>query len=247
MALLSLSVCGYAVGEKPELFGPVPGMDYLTGRFNPWKHSLFVSLDRLNIPTQGRKHILRKETARALKRLYSDFRKDHPEIPFWIQSSTRNFYDQKAIWEGKWTGKRRVGGRELNKSIPDPLKRAREILKYSSMPGTSRHHWGTDFDINKLNNRYYSSGKGKILYEWMRKHAHRYGFCQPYTAGRKSGYYEERWHWSYMPLSVTFLEEWNRLYRKDPGAFKRKGLFAGSRSAGHLAPIYVNSISKDCK
>ena len=56
------------------------------------------------------------------------------------------------------------------------------ILEYSSAPGTSRHHWGTDMDINALQNDYFSNkGNGAFLYEWLQKNAAKFGFCQPYN------------------------------------------------------------------
>jgi len=51
------------------------------------------------------------------------------------------------------------------------------------MPGTSRHHWGTDVDLFSLDNKFFESGDGKIWYSWMVQNAAKYGFCQPYTAG----------------------------------------------------------------
>ena len=75
------------------------------------------------------------------------------------------------------------------------------------MPGTSRHHWGTDIDLNYLSNVHFESGNGKALYEWMRQNAHDFGFCQPYTEKnnrRPNGYEEEKWHWSYMPLAEKY-------------------------------------------
>ena len=37
------------------------------------------------------------------------------------------------------------------------------------MPSTSRHHWGTDLDLNNLNNSYFTSGKGKKIYKGSEK------------------------------------------------------------------------------
>ncbi len=237
--------CSFAA-DTADTYGKINPDDYVTGRFNPAKHELFVSIADTGIPTNKWPHLLRREAAEALKELYAAFRKEHPEAPFWVQSSTRNFYDQKNIWDGKWNGTITVMKVSLNRANKDPMKRALEILRYSSMPGTSRHHWGTDFDLNVLDNRYYETGEGKVLYRWLRENAGRYGFCQPYTAGRTAGYQEEKWHWSYAPLARVFLGRWNALYRKDPAAFSRKGLFSGSDVAGKLAPAYVNSIGKGC-
>ena len=230
-----------------QLYGSVNPRDYLTGRFNPSKHELFGALSDLGIPTNKSRQYLRREAAEALQNMYAAFRREHPWIPFGVRSSARNFYDQKQIWEGKWSGKIPVMGKRLNRIIKDPLKRAREIMKYSSMPGVSRHHWGTDFDLEVLTNTYYESGEGRLLYQWLAKNSRRYGFCQPYTFGRKNGYCEERWHWSNYPLAKHFLKGWNSLYKKDPAAFSEKGLFPGSSAAGHLAPLYMNAISHDCE
>jgi zinc D-Ala-D-Ala carboxypeptidase len=241
-----IPACVFAENNT-EIYGKINPDDYVTGRFDPSKSEMFVSLSDMGIPTNKWPHMLRKETAAALKQLYSAFRKEHPKAPFWVQSSTRNFYDQKNIWDGKWSGTITVMGRSLNKTIQDPLKRAVEILKFSSMPGTSRHHWGTDFDLNVLSDDYFETGEGKVLYRWLQQNAHRFGFCQPYTAGRNKGYNEEKWHWSYIPLAKIFLARWNSFYQKNPGYFVRKGLFCGSEKAGAFVPEYVNSINTICE
>lgn len=220
---------------------------YLTGRFNPANNSGFTRLDTLGIPTNGKTLYLRNEAATALVRMYNDMQKDLPGIKFWVQSSTRSFDDQKGIWNNKWNGVTLVNGAKLNQTIPDPRERALKILIFSSMPGTSRHHWGTDFDINILTNDYYEKGDGLKLYEWLHKNASRYGFGQPYTSGRTSGYAEEKWHWSYLPLSKPFLRDWIKLYNSKPSLFNSANLFAGSENAGDLAPIYVNSINPECQ
>ncbi len=50
------------------------------------------------------------------------------------------------------------------------------------MPGTSRHHWGTEIDLNALNNKWFENGKGLKVYQLAYKNAAQYGFHQPYTA-----------------------------------------------------------------
>ncbi|MEQ9364685.1 MAG: M15 family metallopeptidase, partial [Leptospirales bacterium] len=221
-----------------------PPVLYLLGDFNPGSHPNFVRLDRVKIPTGGRTIYLRKEAAAALGRMHADFQKDHPDVEFWITSGARNFNAQRGIWEAKWNGNRKVDGEKLNETIADPGQRALKILEYSSMPGTSRHHWGTDFDVNKLTNSYYKSGQGKILYDWMVENGARYGFCQPYTAGREAGYFEERWHWTYLPLARRFTRDWKRMIADRYPAGKA---FAGSKGAADLATIYVESINPDCR
>ena len=85
------------------------------------------------------------------------------------------------------------------------IENAKKILLYSSMPSTSRHHWGTDIDINSLEPSYFEYGRGKIEYDWLVKNGAKFGFCQTYSDfaknDRSSGYQEESWHWTYMPKS----------------------------------------------
>lgn len=149
-----------------------------------------------------------------------------------IISGTRNFDEQKVIWERKWK----------NLMDLDPVSRTQKILEFSSMPATSRHHWGTDIDLNNLENSYFESGKGKEEYEWLVCNAYRFGFYQVYTSKEtgRPGYAEEKWHWSYMPLAALYLQAYNELvsYADIDG-------FEGSDLAEYKQMIhqYVNGIS----
>lgn len=239
------SLNGAPVLPDSELYGKTAPVDYLSGRFNPASHEKFVSLQKAGVPERGYPKYLRKEAAEDFKKLIAAFKKDHPNIQLYITSATRPFISQKGIWEAKFNGSRKVGGKDLSKTIPDHKERSRKILQYSSMPSTSRHHWGTDLDINSLNPAYYTYGEGKIIYDWFEKNAAKYGFCQPYKnyEERKGGYFDEPWHWTYTPLAKQLLSDWNRYY--DEG--KINASFAGSKAAYNLAPEYVNTINPDCK
>lgn len=234
--LLFFTLCG---SGDAELTGGTDVAKYVSGRFDPQEHPLFVKLDTLGIPSD-RPQYLRREAAIALRDMYHAFRADNPDIRFVVRSSTRTFADQAAIWTRKWNDLC-----EKNTVMTDN-KRAVDILRYSSMPGTSRHHWGTDFDLNELLNSYYDSGDGRILYLWLCEHAARYGFVQPYTSGRSTGYQEERWHWSYRPLSSLLLMRWNDIFADDPVMLFGKKEFPGSHLATQLAPVYVNAVNQQC-
>ena len=54
------------------------------------------------------------------------------------------------------------------------------------MPATSRHHWGTDMDINSVEDDYFKDGKGKKVYRWLVENASKYGFCQVYSDKKSS-------------------------------------------------------------
>ena len=229
-----------------SIYGKTDINDYLSGRFSPESHSLFVALDIPDI--YGRKQYLRKEVADAFKKMSDDFSKDHPKIKFYVRSATRTYREQARIWNRKW---------RANSSIKDKRKRALKILEYSAMPGTSRHHWGTDFDIdelnfdikeldfdiNELNNEYYLAGNGKIIYSWLKDNAAKYGFYQPYTADRTTGHNEEKWHWSYKPLASQFIRDWNETFAED---YRKLKGFYGDGFALPMAKEYVNAINPDC-
>ncbi|MBN8682319.1 MAG: M15 family metallopeptidase [Chitinophagales bacterium] len=207
--------------------------NYLLGKFNPAERTDFVTVGAPYSDRAGMQ--LRQECFEAFKKMYEAAKKDGHTLK--IISSTRTFAQQKGIWEGKW--------QRFAAEAPEAQARALKILEYSSMPGSSRHHWGTDIDLNDLNNPAFE-GKGKYakLYEWLQAHAHEYGFCQPYTAGRPHGYFEEKWHWSYTPISQKLLEQY-RSHLKDEDI---QG-FIGAETAKSIGIVqhYVLGINDACK
>ena len=180
---------------------PAFDLDYVMGKFDPAAHPDFARIESQYASREGM--YLHREAYEAFLRMQAAAKKDGLELR--ILSAARNFDYQKGIWEAKWTGARTVeDGKNAAKAYPDPLARALKILEYSSMPGTSRHHWGTDMDLNALNNEYFETGYGQRLYQWLVQNAPSFGFCQPYTPkgpDRPHGYNEEKWHWSYLPLA----------------------------------------------
>ncbi|MBK7429128.1 MAG: M15 family metallopeptidase [Saprospiraceae bacterium] len=160
-----------------------------------------------------------------------------------IVSATRNNDYQKGIWEKKWNTK--AAAYKVPLTQENKVAIAKDILKFSSMPGTSRHHWGTDIDLNDLEPEYFQKGPGKKVYDWLNKNAAEYGFCQTYTSkswGRQ-GYEEESWHWSYMPLSDNYLKEYIKQVKLEDIC-----CFAGSDVVKSLDVInvFVEGINPGC-
>ena len=188
---------------------------YLLGKFDPVQREDFSAVPaEYNIG--GYKMYLRKETLDAFLKMTEIAKED--KIDLKIASATRNFDYQKELWNKKWSGTTIVDGADLSKSIPDEQERFKKILEYSAVPGTSRHHWGTDIDINVAIPSYFEKGKGKKEYEWLVKNAPLFGFCQPYnlkSGVRLTGYNEEKWHWSYLPLSQIFTKEYKNLIQDE--------------------------------
>jgi zinc D-Ala-D-Ala carboxypeptidase len=203
--------------------------DYLMGKFDPATHADFVAIDKKYASKPDM--CLRKETYEAFLKMAKAAEKD--SIKLIILSATRNFDYQKNIWETKW------------KNLKDATAeaRAKKILEYSAMPGASRHHWGTDIDLNNLSNPFFEKNGGKKIYDWLQKNAATYGFCQPYTAGRPTGYKEEKWHWTYMPLSKDFTSIAGKYLKNEMITG-----FSGSETAVKLDIVnnYILGINQSC-
>ncbi|GAA0398978.1 hypothetical protein GCM10009133_04770 [Cocleimonas flava] len=210
-------------------------VDYLTGRFQPSKHPAFSRVPKKYANRSG--FYLRTEAYNAFQKMHAAAKKQG--INLVIRSATRNFTNQHYIWERKWKSKSRAN---LNASA-----RALNILKFSSMPGTSRHHWGTEIDINSFNNSWFTYGEGLRLFNWMNNNAAKYGFHRPYTAknkNRPNGYNEEKWHWSYTPLSIPMLRDAYQALSNDD----IRG-FSGSNTASKIGikENYILGVDKSCQ
>lgn len=218
-------------------------VSYITGNFDPAKHEDFVRIEDKH--TDKNDIYLRQDAYKAFKEMYEAAAKDG--VKLLIRSATRNFNAQKGIWEAKWTGRRILSdGKNAAKDYPFAKGRALKILEYSSMPGTSRHHWGTDIDLNAFNNKYFESGEGLKVYNWLTQHAASYGFCQPYTAKddqRPNGYNEEKWHWSYLPIAQQLSDQAAKILSNE----MIKG-FKGSEAASEINVVhnYILGINQDC-
>lgn len=213
-------------------------IEFLIGQYDYTKHPSFINLKTIGIPVAKDDLYLQKEVAEELLKLYQDLKKDIPDAEFYITSATRNYWHQKQIWEQKWKKYKPLYNNHQEKIV-------KKILEFSSMPGTSRHHWGTDFDINILNNEYYETAKGKKLYQWLKQNAKKYGFCMPYNEGRQEGYYLEKWHWSYFKLAKQYQKQWNEYFNKN--YFDSYLDFTGKEFFKNFSYTYVNSINQECK
>ena len=201
----------------------------LLGKFNPADHCDFSRI----APNHTTKEniYMRREAYAAFTRMYDAAKKEGVTLK--IISATRNFEDQKRIWEKKWIREKYKGWSEADK--------AKDILLYSSMPGTSRHHWGTDVDFNSVELNYFEQPEGKKLYAWLVSYAAQYGYVQTYTSKKdgRTGYQEEKWHWSYLPIAGKMLEEFNATI-----TYEDISGFSGCKAAKDIRVIedYVNGV-----
>jgi len=215
----------------------------LLGQISASKQTNFSIIER---PYTNKANMyMNTQAYNAYKKMYADAAKEGLDLK--IVSAFRSFYHQKAIWEAKWTGRTKVLGQDLSKKYPNAEARAKVILMFSSMPGTSRHHWGTDMDINNFTNAYFEKGKGYKEYQWLLENAAKYGFCQPYTekgVNRPEGYNEEKWHWSYVPIAGQLTKLAKRKMKDDMITG-----FLGANTASSIGIVekYILGVNPVCK
>jgi LAS superfamily LD-carboxypeptidase LdcB len=136
-------------------------------------------------------------------------------------SCFRSFEQQLAIWNGKFLGRRPLlsrSGELLDALALDEPARIDAILNWSALPGASRHHWGTDFDVidraalpagarvQLVPAEYAPGGWFAPLDAWLAEHAADYGFFRPYDVDR-GGVLPEPWHLSFAPLASLALQD----------------------------------------
>jgi LAS superfamily LD-carboxypeptidase LdcB len=210
--------------------------DFLLGKISYENDRRFVKISDAYSGKVGTAMYLLEPTYQAFVNMSDAAKKDGVSLK--IVSAGRNFQMQKGIWERKWNARRA--------NFKSDEETASDILKFSSMPGTSRHHWGTDLDINSVDPAYFQSGKGKRELEWLELNAGRFGFCKTYNdkaLNGRTGYSEEDWHWSFLPLSIGIMKQYT-----DAIELSDITGFLGSNTAMKLnvIDVYVKGIASDC-
>ena len=142
--------------------------------------------------------------------------------PLGIASGYRSFERQFTIWSEKALGRRPVLDRDEREVRPGSLSAnelLRTILFWSAVPGASRHHWGTDFDIfpaNLLGDRKLALTRDEAFgifgefYDWLGRYLSQADcpFYRPFFGiDRHKGLAlsEEPWHLSHRAASRQFI------------------------------------------
>ncbi len=136
-----------------------------------------------------------------------------------VASGFRDFARQVRLWSGKFTGARPLfdrAGRALSAAELNEFALIDAILAWSALPGSSRHHWGTEIDVfdrcalaqgarPQLTRAEYAEGGcfGRLS-TWLSRNAARFGFFRPYGTDR-GGVAPEPWHLSDAAISVGAL------------------------------------------
>lgn len=210
VAVLAVCFLPFAMAGQNVGGAAAPTKDFLLGKTHFEKDTNFVQISPKYTVLRNPNNFIQKRTLEAFIKMHEAAKADGVRLV--ATSASRNFWVQRYIWEQKWQKSTIAGGAE----------RARHILQYNSMCGTSRHHWGTELDFNSPKLEYWNSAEGKRTYEWLCANAHKFGFYQPYSAKgepgsgkRENGYNEEKWHWSYFPLANVYMQKYRELVKEE--------------------------------
>ena len=195
------SVSGLALTLLPNLAFPTTT-----------EYTIEELMGKANIELFGKDLQLRKEAYEAFvnmkKAAYSD------GIDLKVISSYRSFEHQARIWDRKYSNYVDDEGLEPQDAID-------KIIEYSTIPGTSRHHWGTDVDLvdgyqkvdgDVLDPEKFVAGKPyESFRKWMDENSKKYDFYLVYTDDpKRKGFKYEPWHYSYAPLSIPMLTQFRK-------------------------------------
>jgi LAS superfamily LD-carboxypeptidase LdcB len=135
-----------------------------------------------------------------------------------MTSAFRGFDQQLAIWNAKAKGLRTLyndQGVALDYNTLSPTEIVYAILRWSALPGASRHHWGTDIDVydksrmpegykvELLPQETEAGGVFADFHLWLDDNLKDHNFFRPY-AHDLGGIAPEKWHISYFPISNDF-------------------------------------------
>ena len=160
--------------------------------------------------------LMSRSAARAFSVLQA--RAERAGFQLSVASGFRSYQRQLEIFDGKWNGERTVlddnnrALARLDYTVEEWLHR---ILRFSALPGTSRHHWGTDIDIfdptripegeslQLIPSEYRKGGLFEDLTQWLDELIAKddcEGFFRPYDRDF-GGVSEEPWHLSFAPAA----------------------------------------------
>lgn len=202
----TISLAGLALSILPQL-------SFLTQE----KYSISQLIGKGNPDIVGDSYTstMHKDAKTAFLKMKAEAQKQ--EINIEIVSAYRSFERQKQIFENKYT--------KYTKQGLLPTEAISKIIEYSTIPGTSRHHWGTDLDLIDANasqpksvlqeKNFHGNGPFCKLKEWMDANANHFGFYLVYTNNpERKGFKYEPWHYSYAPISKPMLKEYKKINLK---------------------------------
>jgi LAS superfamily LD-carboxypeptidase LdcB len=205
---------------------------------NPYSTEMLLGMGEL--PLYKKSIPLAKKAGKAFEKMQKAAKKEGVVLE--IVSGYRSYDRQKAIWNRKYKANETAG--------LSPEQNIKKIIEYSTLPGTSRHHWGTDVDIVDgskpkvgdvlVAEKFHNKGPYTQLKKWMDQHAKKFGFYLPYTQNpNRKGFYYEPWHYSYAPLSISLLKSYTSL------DLNKVLITEGLEGSAHLNSEFITTYYKE--
>ncbi len=166
-------------------------------------------------------HFLHHDVVAAYRELVEQAAEEG--IALRLASGFRSFDRQLAIWNAKARGERPVvnsEGKPVAMAALSERDQVLAILRWSALPGASRHHWGSDMDIwdsaavsgdyqlQLTTNEYAAGGPFYTCTRWLDTLISRgkTDFFRPYSQAdsgcKADGVAAEPWHLSFRPLAT---------------------------------------------
>ncbi|MDA0149307.1 M15 family metallopeptidase [Vibrio sp. LaRot3] len=137
-----------------------------------------------------------------------------------IASGFRDFERQRTIWNNKMAGHTAIldsDSQPLQHERLNECQKVFAILRWSALPGASRHHWGCEFDVFdrdslpqdtqlQLEPWEYLTGHQANFYQWLKDNLAQHGFFFPY-ARDNGGVAPEPWHISHHAISTQCQQQ----------------------------------------
>ena len=178
------------------------------------KQSSHINFSLFEVPVH-------EELVSPIKQLINDA--NNQGFDFRLASGYRDFDRQLWIWNSKASGEKPVlnaAGLPVDISTLNDEQLLFSILRWSALPGTSRHHWGTDIDVfdgSQIDANYQvqltiaetcDGGPFALLHCWLDEYLGKAGsdFFRPYNRD-VGGVAPEPWHLSFRPLANRFARE----------------------------------------
>lgn len=180
--------------------------------FSQKKYSINALTGKGELELVGEIVKLEKETYQAFRKMRAAALKEAVNIK--IVSGYRSFNIQKNIWNRKYDN-------FISQGL-SPQRVVDKIVEYSTLPGTSRHHWGTDIDIIDgsvkipksilIERNYHENGIYAKLMRWMDTNSEKFGFYLVYTnKENRKGFKYEPWHYTYKPIATKMLFQFKNI------------------------------------
>jgi LAS superfamily LD-carboxypeptidase LdcB len=167
--------------------------------------------------------LIHKGTLDSFTKLQAQAKKDI-NADLQIVSSFRDYNRQEIIWNNKASGYRPVfddQNTQLHKDDFSELDYVKKIMRFSALPGSSRHHWGTDLDIFDARNiekkevqlihkECIDDGPCSELHTWLDEQINlqsSFGFFRPYE-NDLGGVSIEKWHLSHAPIAMDLFNDY---------------------------------------